>query len=61
MDFSNCYSIVVVLTVNESIDEKKVPSSYLDNLESTPSSTATNCIKKHSINIHNVYKGLKLL
>lgn len=53
MDFSNRYSIVV-LTVNESIDEKKVPSSYLDSLERTPSSTATNYIKKHSINIHNV-------
>lgn len=28
-------------TVNETNDEKKVPSSYLDNLDSTPSNTET--------------------
>lgn len=38
--------------MNESIDEKKVPSSYLDNLDSTLSNTAINYIKKHWVNIH---------
>lgn len=32
-----------ILTVNDRIDEKKVPSSYLDNLDNTPSNTETNC------------------
>lgn len=32
---------IQTLTVNETNDEKKVPSSYLDNLDSTPSNTET--------------------
>lgn len=32
---------IQTLTVNETNDEKKVPSSYLDNLDSTPSKTET--------------------
>lgn len=31
-----------ILTVNDRIDEKKVPSSYLDSFDNTPSNTATN-------------------
>lgn len=31
-----------ILTVNDRMDEKKVPSSYLESLDNTPSSTETN-------------------
>lgn len=31
------------LTVKERIEEKKVPSSYRESLDSTPSKTAANC------------------
>lgn len=47
--------------MNERIDEKKVPSSYLDNLDSTPSSTEMNYIKRQRVNIDNaVVKLLRL-
>lgn len=31
-----------ILTVNDRMDEKKVPSSYLDSLDNTPSNTEIN-------------------
>lgn len=31
-----------ILTVNDRTDEKKVPSSYLDSLDNTPSNTEIN-------------------
>lgn len=34
---------IQILTVNDRMDEKKVPSSYLDSLDNTPSNTETNC------------------
>lgn len=40
------------LTVNETKDEKKVPSSYLDNLDSTPSNTETTWRKSTEKNLN---------
>lgn len=34
--------LIQILTVNDRMDEKKVPSSYLDSLDNTPSNTETN-------------------
>lgn len=42
---------IQTLTVNETNDEKKVPSSYLDNLDSTPSNTETTWKKSTEKNL----------
>lgn len=42
--------IRILLTVNESMEEKNVPSSYLESLLSTDSKTDSNCRKyKHTV------------
>lgn len=43
---------IQTLTVNETNDEKKVPSSYLDNLDSTPSNTETTWRKSTEKNLN---------
>lgn len=43
---------IQTLTVNETKDEKKVPSSYLDNLDSTPSNTETTWRKSTEKNLN---------
>lgn len=48
---SYIYTLVCQLTVSERMEEKKVPSSYLDNLLNTDSSTDNNC---KTITFYNV-------